>query len=241
MMANPTHSEGPRETNYFLEARNVVPLSTEFKPPPVLLSRKGPPKIVSSRGPADAFANLDLTDKGESSEDEDEIKAKEQSLAERQAQAARDREEKQRKYDERRQELFGTPSTSNNVSARPTSRSGHSTPNSSTPPGSRSSTPSNGRGRGRGRGRANLNPNHQQQQHPRNSQRQQGLYDPNYTAKPESASISRRESPLTLPKPEQPIRTPRGPDGSGRGGFGFAPRGGKSNLPVSHAGPIFDG
>jgi hypothetical protein len=198
---------------------------------------------MSPRAPTDALGNLDLSNKGESSEDEDEVKAKQQSLAERQARAAREREEKQRKYDERRQELFGTPSTTNNVNGRPTSRSGTSTPNSNTPPGSRSSTPSNGRGRGRGRGRGNPNSIHQQQQqqYPRNPQRQQGLYDPNYTIKPESANISRRESPLTLPKPEQPIRTPRGPDGSGRGGFGFAPRGGNSNLATNRTSPVVDG
>lgn len=155
------------------------------------------------------------------------MKAHEKSLAERQAQAAKDREEKQRKYEERRQELFGTPSVAGNVNGRPTSRSGNSTPNSNTPPGSRSATPSRGRGRGRGRGGRDNG----SQTQSRNQQRHQDLFEPNYSARPDSAYQSRGESPQSLPKVEQPIRAPKGPDGSGRGGFGFAARGGRQ--PVS--------
>lgn len=212
-----------------------MPLRSEFKPPPVLLSRKGPPIIQSRKPPTEAFDTLDLDRKAaDSSEDEDKVKAREKTLAQRQAQAAKDREEKQRKYEERRQELFGTPSGTNNaggINGRPTSRSGGSTPNSNTPPGSRSATPSRGgRGRGRGRGgREGTNQlqgrNQQRQQH---FSQQQDLYDPGYAPLPESVHPLRRESPQSrTPKLEQPIRTPKGPDGSGRGGFGFAARGGK--------------
>ncbi|ETN36494.1 uncharacterized protein HMPREF1541_08772 [Cyphellophora europaea CBS 101466] len=231
-------AEGPRETNYFLESRNAVPLRSEFKPPPVLLSRKGPPIVQSRRPPTDALNDLRLDKNAESSEDEDEIKAREKNLAERQAQAARDREEKQRKYEERRQELFGTPSTTNNANGRPTSRSGTSTPNSNTPPSSRSATPNRGRGRGRGRGGGGVTTG--SQSHGRNSQRQQDLFDPTYSAKPESAYVSRRESPQSLPKLEQPVRTPKGPDGSGRGGFGFATRGGKRPTTMNAIMPLLE-
>ncbi|RMD41713.1 hypothetical protein DV735_g3388, partial [Chaetothyriales sp. CBS 134920] len=79
-------AEGPRQTNYFLESRKDVPLRSEFKPPPVLLSRRGPPRIE---------------------------------------QAKKDRVEKQRKYEERRQELFGTPSPG--VNGASVSKSGGST------------------------------------------------------------------------------------------------------------------
>ena len=231
-----TNSEGPREPNYFLESRNIVPLRSEFKPPPVLLSRKGPPIIQSRRPPTDALSALDLDRKAaDSSEDEDEVKAREKTLAERQAQAAKDREVKQRKYEERRQELFGTPSAPNSGggNVRPTSRSGGSTPNSNTPPGSRSATPSRGgRGRGRGRGgREGANQSQARNQHRQQQQQQsqQELYDPGYAPLPESVHPLRRESPQNrtpTPKLEQPIRAPKGPDGSGRGGFGFAARGG---------------
>ncbi len=219
----------------------MVPLSTEFKQPTVLLSRKGP-VIQSRKPPTEALENLDLNKKAESSEDEEDPKQRELSLAERQAQAAKDREERQRKYEERRQELFGTPSTApnnisltststNNVNGRPTSRSGNSSPGSLTPPGSRSSTPNRGRGRGGRRGGGGAgNPAGQAQARtqPRQHQ-QQDLYDHSYAPKPDSVYLQRRENGLPTPghAEGQPIRAPRGPDGSGRGGFGFLARGGK--------------
>ncbi|KIX93063.1 uncharacterized protein Z520_11336 [Fonsecaea multimorphosa CBS 102226] len=177
-------AEGPRETNYFLESRNVVPLRSEFKPPPILLSRKGPivQKSQSPRPPTAGLQDLSLNNRdknnssadrgGESSEDEEEVKARELSLAERQAQAARDREEKQRKYEERRQELFGTSSSGASAGASTTlsssshqqgvgghnNKSGTSSPAGSlTPPGSRSATPNRSRG-GRGGGRRGVLP-----------------------------------------------------------------------------------
>jgi hypothetical protein len=214
--------EGPRETNYFLESRNTVPLQTDYKPPPVLLSRKGPPIVSSARPANHGLSTNDTNDKAESSEDEEEVKAREQTLAERKAQAAKEREEKQRKYDERRQELFGKASAGGaGNTARPNSQSGTSTPNSLTPPGSRSATPNRGRGRGRGRG-ATIS--HAQQG--RLQQRQPALFDPSYTAEPESIFVQRQQGSLSpLPpkeQPQKPIREPRGPDGSGRGGFGFS-------------------
>ncbi|KAJ4541699.1 hypothetical protein HRR94_007321 [Exophiala dermatitidis] len=164
-------SEGPQETNYFLESRNVVPLRSEFKPPPILLSRKGPIIQKPPKPPTSGLQALDLngnnkTAAEESSEDdEDEVKSREQTLAERQAQAAREREEKQRRYDERRQELFGPntgqqgSSTKNNNSIHSSQQqhqryqhSGTSTPSSLTPPGSRSATPNRARMRGGGGG-----------------------------------------------------------------------------------------
>ena len=197
-----------------------MPLRTEFKPPTVLLSRKGP-VIQSRKPPTDAFGNIDLNKRVESSDDEDELKERERQLAERQAQAVKTREEKQRKYEERRQELFGTPSSNTNLNGRPTSRSGNSSPGSLTPPGSRSSTPSRGRGRGGRRGgmNAGVQPKRPQPE----------LYDPTYSPKPDSTYLQRRENGAPSPKLEegQPVRTPKGPDGSGRGGFGFASRGGK--------------
>jgi hypothetical protein len=214
--------EGPRETNYFLESRSPVPLQSDYKPPPVLLSRKGPPIVSSARPANHGLTTNDTNDEAESSEDEEEGKAREQTMAERKAQAAREREEKQRKYDERRQELFGKASASGaSNNARPNSQSGTSTPNSLTPPGSRSATPS--RGRGRGRGRANANSHAQQG---RLQQRQPALFDPSYTAKPDTIFAQRQQSSQSpLPpkeQPQKPIREPRGPDGSGRGGFGFS-------------------
>ncbi|OQU96683.1 hypothetical protein CLAIMM_02728 [Cladophialophora immunda] len=247
-------AEGPRETNYFLESRNIVPLRSEFKPPPILLSRKGP--IIQSNSPRpptaglqDLSLNSDKNNSGdrESSEDEEEVKARELSVAERQAQAARDREEKQRKYEERRQELFGTSRASTTLSSHQQAghnKSGTSSPGSLTPPGSRSATPSRSRGgRGGRRGAAaaaggggvagNHNINSRNQS--RGGSQHRELYDPSYASRPDSTYIPRRERengvgiihhPAGLPQQhvQEPIRAPRGPDGSGRGGFGFAPR-----------------
>ncbi|RMZ92424.1 hypothetical protein DV736_g304, partial [Chaetothyriales sp. CBS 134916] len=100
-------AEGPRQTNYFLESRKEIPLRSEFKPPPVLLSRR------------DGLQNLNLSSSNnnrnnneeESEEDEDELERQRLEREQRKEQAKRDREEKQRKYEERRQELFGTPSS----------------------------------------------------------------------------------------------------------------------------------
>ncbi|KIV79976.1 hypothetical protein PV11_07514 [Exophiala sideris] len=208
-------AEGPKETNYFLESRNIVPLRTEFKPPPILLSRKGP-KLQSSRPPTAGLSDLTINDRtnAESSEDEDEAKERELSLAERQAQAAKEREEKQRKYEERRQELFGPSSAQQQAN----NKSGTSTPSSLTPPGSRSATPNRGRGKGGRRGGANSNTRNQSrgQQHPE-------LFDPLYAPKQDSGYVQRHESGVSGARtPEiRPIRAPKGPDGTGRGGFGF--------------------
>jgi hypothetical protein len=218
----------------------VPPLRSEFKPPPILLSRKGPIIKSSRPPPTSGLSELTLNDKAaESSEDEDEVKARELSLAERQARAAKDREEKQRKYEERRLELFG-PAASGASSASHVNinnKSGNSSPSSLTPPGSRSATPNRGRGKGpgggggrRGGGGANImnmNTGMNTRNQSRGSPQQRDLYDPSYVPRPDSGGyIQRRENGSSTPgarTPEiQPIRAPRGPDGSGRGGFGFA-------------------
>ena len=214
-----TTSEGPQETNYFLESRNVVPLRSEFKPPPILLSRKGP--STNNRKPVtDGLNGLSLQGQESSSEDEDA--KKQPTLAERQAQAAKEREEKQRKYEERRQELFGSAGTTANNNK---SSSGKSSPSNLTPPTSRSATPNRGRGHGRGRGGRGGGSQQNAQSRPHS---QGGLFEPSYAPKPDSTYLARRDN--GTPKPVdsniRPQRSPKGPDGSGRGGFGFAARGG---------------
>ncbi|OCT51846.1 hypothetical protein CLCR_08774 [Cladophialophora carrionii] len=236
-------AEGPKEANYFLESRNVVPLRSEYKTPPVLLSRKGP--MIQSRSPRpptvgmqDLSLSNDRTTAGqESSEDEDDLKAREPTLAERQAQAAKDREEKQKRYEERRKELFGSTTTSATSSFQPQgshNRSGKSSPASLTPPGSRSATPNRARGaRGGRRGGAVGDHAANSRNQPRGDFQQRELYDPSYGPKPDSLYSQRRERDsgsstsnhapgLSQTHVQQPIRAPKGPDGSGRGGFGFA-------------------
>ena len=223
--------EGPRETNYFLESRNVVPLRQEFKAPPTLLSRKGP-IIQKPRSNVEAgVGNLNLKDGNESSEDEDEAAAQQKALEKAKAQAAKEREDKQRKYEERRLELFGPTSSSgtgNGNGARPNSQSGGSTPTNLTPPGSRSSTPHRGGKRGRGKGNfsGQNSPRPQQAQYQQYQQQQlREVYDPGYAAKPNSTYLLRREQGHENPNKDiQPIREPKAPDGSGRAGAGFVQR-----------------
>lgn len=171
---------------------------------------------------------MNIQDDSSSDEDTGE---KTLTVEERKAQAAKEREEKQRKYEERRQELFGSAGTVNSATSAHTNsglntsneNSGSNTP-TPTPPGSRSATPNRSRGRGGKRGgSAGLAKDVQQK-------REKDLFDPSYSAKPDSVYLQRREKGLPDGKEGevQPIRSPRGPDGSGRGGFGFAPRGGKA-------------
>lgn len=218
-------AEGPRETNYFLESRNVVPHRQEFKTAPVLLSRKGP-IVQKSRPLLEAgIENLKLKDKDESSEDEDDAAAQQKALEEAKVQAARDREEKQRKYEERRLELFGPQSSSNSQAGRPTSRSGGSSPANGTPSNSRPSTPHRGGKRGRGRGNMNGANAPRVQQQPYQQQHFREVYDPAYNAKPGSAYLMRREQGGNASTRDSvPIREPRAPDGSGRNGAGFVPK-----------------
>src|SRR5271167_3606105 len=85
--------EGPKQTNYFLESRlnSVAPVRSEFKPPPILLSRKGPIK-QSRKPPTDGVNNLSIQD--DSSSDEEDTGKKTLTAEERKAQAAKEREEK---------------------------------------------------------------------------------------------------------------------------------------------------
>ena len=196
----------------------MVPNTSTFKPQPILLSRKGPTKPSSGgKTLADGVNGLSLNRQDESSED-DETTAKKLTPAEIAAQQAKDREEKQRRYEERRQELFGT--TQSTTKQQP-SRSGNSSPKNLTPPHSRSSTPNRGRGRGgnsTGRGRGGNNTNFSVQPRPQ-------LYEPSYSPKPDSAYVQRQETGLPkMPKANEvhPIRAPKGPDGSGLHGHGFA-------------------
>lgn len=136
-------------------------------------------------------------------DDDDEQERKDQPSAEElRLKAQREREEKQRRYDEARARILGTGSGS-----------GASSPGTVTPP----------KGRGRGRAEENRKPGGQ------NGAKE--LFDPNFTPKPGSVSIQRRNgdgpsrSGASTPKAEeQIIRSPRGPDANGKG---FARRGGK--------------
>ncbi|KAL2823884.1 hypothetical protein BDW59DRAFT_162853 [Aspergillus cavernicola] len=209
------------QTFHFYEAASDVPLKQEFKPTVTVLSRN--PQVAnrqssSAVGAAAAgFRRLDLN-----ADDSDDEKPPEPTPEERQAMALRNREEKQRKYEEVRERLFGTPSA-------PTS--GASSPRSATPP----KPEGRGKGRSRGIGRDNNNNNWDKRDQSAASGKSKQLYDPGSPSRPnssyarkdkqQSSEMSQSDQPQS---PRQPIRNPRGPDSSGRGGF-KAHRGAKTS------------
>ncbi|KAL9489223.1 hypothetical protein ACSS6W_001500 [Trichoderma asperelloides] len=143
-------SADSKETFHYVEAAGGgVPLTTAFKPQVKVLSRK---PVIAKKDPVTGLSQLSLDDDGDASRapevqmTPDEIRAKQK----------RDREEKQRRYDEARAKIFGERG----------GREGSSSDSSM-------------------RGQAGRDEH-------------------------------------------QAIRSPRGPDGSGRGGFGFAQRGNRA-------------
>ncbi|KAI9815886.1 MAG: hypothetical protein M1832_005196 [Thelocarpon impressellum] len=197
----------------FIQTKDEVPLKTEFKPAVKVLSRK----------PESNLAQSSLDD------DEDEDATKKQALSpeELRQKAQREREEKQRRYDEVRERLFG-------------GTSGTSSPGNVTPPKANIGGPGEGKaGRGKGKGRGGRDNRASTESSEARSRKNnigvagdiKKLYDPNYAIKQDSVYIQKQEgesSRLATPSEDasqKPIRAPKGPDPSGRGGHGFAPRG----------------
>lgn len=229
-------SESP-QTFHFLESRPDVPLKQEYKPAVTVLSRR--PQIASRKGSnkgagidaaGDGISNLSINGRDLSDSEDETNKPPEMTPEERQAKALRDREEKQRKYEEVRDRLFGNSSTPG---------SGASSPGGTPPPSRNQNTgfDSNrgrGRNRGGGRDRDRENNGREKRDSPAGAgSKQRQLYDPGYSTKPNSTFVQRRERTPQLStersdsdqQSQKPTRNPRGPDGSGRGGFGFSPRG----------------
>jgi hypothetical protein len=217
------------ERPIFLEARAEVPLKSDFKPTMKVLSRKPPPKVADATR---ALGNASLDDDPDS--EEEERRKAEKSFVERQLRAQREREEKQRKYQEVRERLFGTSrATAGDDQSRPPSANNES----------RSRNSSRGKGKGRG-GRLEADssssvPADDSQSPARTSNSRKQLFDPTYSAKPNSTYLQRKErealdsggSGTSTPAEEKAvIRSPRGPDSSGRGGFGFAQRGNRTGA-----------
>lgn len=228
------------ETFHYVEAGGGVSLTTSFKPQVKVLSRK---PVIARKDPVTGLAQLSLDDDDSRPQQAqmtpDEIRAKQK----------RDREEKQRRYDEARAKIFGE--------SAPSSRGSSPGTGAVTPP--RPDGRGSYRGRGRGRGgnygggysygnnnNASIASNTSnavnsessgQQFEPRRPANQPGprreLFDPSSSPKPDSIRRGGREgsgsdsSMRGQPGRDehQAIRAPRGPDGSGRGGFGFAGRG----------------
>ncbi|KAK4996630.1 hypothetical protein LTR66_003800 [Elasticomyces elasticus] len=195
-------AEAPQQF-HFLETREKISLKDEFKPAMKVLSRKP----VSNHDVANGVNKLTLNNEDDS--EEEERKRQEASFAERTRKAQLEREEKARKYAEARQRLFGEPEKPQ-LSPQPSSAAM-----------SGDARPYRGKRRGRGgRDSQSTSPADRSPARPVGQPKQ--LYDPAYSTKP--AVVQRSSRPAT-PKEGDPVRMPRGPDASGRGGFGFAGRG----------------
>ncbi|KAL7937763.1 hypothetical protein V8C35DRAFT_188421 [Trichoderma chlorosporum] len=235
------------ETFHYIEAAGGgVPLTTSFKPQVKVLSRK---PVIAKKDPVTGLAQMSL--------DDDDARPQQAQMTpeEIRAKQKRDREEKQRRYDEARAKIFGE--------SAPSSRGSSPGTGTVTPPRTEGRGAYRGRGRGRGGnnysggynysgngggsssgGNSNNNSsnivnseNSGQQFEPRRPTNQPGprreLFDPSSSPKPDSMRRGGREgsgseSPMRAHvgrDEHQAIRSPRGPDGSGRGGFGFARRG----------------
>lgn len=192
-------AEDPQD-NFFLRTHDVVPLKSDYKPAMKVLSRKPKPAIAAASDPSLGVSNSGIEDDEDS---EDETKKTPLTSQERQEKAAKEREEKQKKYEEVRQKLFGAEQTLPPASVPPPRKDSHSR-NQSRTKTVKESRPSSSA-----------------------SNRNRQLYDPNETSKPSSSSVLKKEA-KSAPDEIQPIRNPKSPDNSGRGGFGFAPRGGRS-------------
>ena len=169
-----------------------------------MLSRK--PTANVAAGPEDA-PGLSQLNAEDDDDEEDEGQKTSITHQERQLKAQREREEKKRKYEEARQRLFGSDASA----SKPSYHSSNPKVNGDVKAQLRNKGGRDARPISSGSG----------------STRQ--LYDPSYATMPDSSSFQKERTPTSsgrsTPNHQQPIRTPRGPDATGRGGFGFAPRG----------------
>ncbi|KAL8686737.1 MAG: hypothetical protein Q9218_006903, partial [Villophora microphyllina] len=176
--------------NFFLNSRTEVPLKSEFKPTMKVLSRK---PTTGSATPADAASGLGQLSLDDDEDEEDEAKTRTLTAEERQLKAQKDREEKQRKYEEARHRLFGANSASSGKSSGTT-----------TLPKQRT----NGESRGPNRNRPTRDSRPTSASGTGTSARQ--LYDPSCTAKPDSLYVQRKEETPTAsgrstPNEQHPI------------------------------------
>lgn len=214
--------ETPPETFHFLASSSNPPVATDFKPAVKVLSRKPAPQMIAKHDPVTGVSKMTIQ-----GDDDDEAEPKVQlTPQEIRAKQQREREAKQRQYYEARAKIFGNPSSDPNSST--------STPRNTTPSPGPEGRNQRARGRGRPSNRANGGRNHDGREDTRRPAAQTAsreLYDPNYSPKPGSTLGMRgnhanaSQCGLTPREEDQVIREPRGPDGSGRGGFGFAKRG----------------
>ncbi|KAL2184105.1 hypothetical protein L209DRAFT_481932 [Thermothelomyces heterothallicus CBS 203.75] len=219
-------AEAPDDPPFLPTMADQVPLTMPFKTPIKVLSRKPAPQVLAKRDPVTGLEQLTLKE-DEDDEGEEKKQQPQESPEEIRKRQQRELEEKQRRYEEARAKIFGDSNPS----------SGQSSPRTGTPPSGGGGEGRQGhRGRGRGRGGRGRDQDNSRQDRRQQNNQQPGatreLFDPGYSPKPgfnlqkRGDSYSQSGTRSNIPREEdQVIRAPRGPDGSGRGGFGFARRG----------------
>lgn len=189
-----------------------------------VLSRK--PKTVQ-RNKFAVGANGATLAADDDSEDE-ERRANAASLADRQEKARIEREAKQKRYAEARERLFGSE-----IPSSATPATGRASPAGKQHDHRQGHRPSR---RGGIQGGHDSSQTSSADQSPaRQSISTRQLFDPNQGSRPLALrQNSRADVTVTgngrAVREMAPTRSPRGPDGSGRGGFGFAPRGGRLDI-----------
>lgn len=244
-------SEEPPALPYHVAATSSVPFASGFKTPIQVLSRKPVAKTID---PVTGLEKLTVED-----DDDEAEKPPQPTAAELEEQRKRELEKKNRDYEERRAKLFGTTPAVETTSG--TSTPGATTPplvgeggggGRGNHRGGRGGRGGRGRG-GRGGQRNNNNDSYRSDRSERNDRNDRSdtkndgqdarrvgnngspyreLFDPEAASRP-SSTRPQRASGTSSPAqgPESAIRNPRGPDSTGRGGFGFANHGAKEGRP----------
>lgn len=195
--------------NIWLETQGVVPLKQELKPQMTLLSRKPAPRLAKKAGGLGAgIADLSVQDDEGDDSEEEARKRREVEFEERQRRTKVEREEKQRKYAEARERIMGS--------------SGPGSPAQAT--ASRES--SQGRDTRKPRPRVNGSKVSRPVSADQSPAPPLALGTPSGGLLFDPDDMGRRIPKPNTPTLNGPARQPRGPDASGRGGFGFGGRGG---------------
>lgn len=157
-------------------------------------------KVLSRKPAPKIIVNADGVQQLSLDDEDDDDEASKNVLTPEQRiqKAQREKEEKRKAYEERRRELFGKDS---DVGSPASGKKGDSPRNQSRAPRASDSRPSSAA-----------------------SNKNRALFDPHESTKPEALRPQKKE---VQSNDNQPMREPRAPDSSGRGGFGFGPRGGK--------------
>ena len=224
-LANLSSHREEADSFHFLAARDEVPLKSEFKPAVKVLSRKPTPKLISRNEPLTGESQLMLEDFRD--EGDEGLRSNTLSPEEMRLKAQREREEKQRRYEEARKRLFGSASISPAPGSTSGSRDTQKPQVLNKPPESRDIR---ARGRCKGTRSSPVLPDRNEHQYGyearggthSDARNKRELYDPQLESKPDfTPTLEQASYDSQQPKQERTaeptIREPRQPKQSARG------------------------